>query len=52
MTALHSRAEKSSVEAVPLSSYFGPVRREATVKAEVKFGCVLGQHHLFRFIPG
>jgi hypothetical protein len=42
-TALHSRAEKSTVGALPLSSYFGPVRHEAVIEAEVYF---LGEHHL------
>ena len=27
-TALHSRVEKSTVGALPLNSYFGPVRHE------------------------
>ena len=45
-TDLHSRAEKSNVGAMPLSSYFGPVRREAAIEAEVKFGYFLGEHHL------
>ena len=46
MTALHSRAEESCVGARPLSTYFGPARREATIEAEVKFGYFLGEHHL------
>ena len=45
-TDLHSRAEKSNVVAMHLSSYFSPVRREAAIEAEVKFGYFLGKHHL------
>ena len=45
-TDLHSRAEKSNVVAMHFSSYFSPVRREAAIKAEVKFGYFLGEHHL------
>jgi hypothetical protein len=45
-TALHSRSERSSVGAMPLSSYFGPVRGSAVIEAEVKFGFFLGEHHL------
>ena len=33
-------------ELLPLSSYFGPVRHEAAIEAEVKFGYFLGEHHL------
>ena len=45
-TVLYSRAEKSTVGALPLNSYFGPVRHEAVIEAEVKFGYFLGEHHL------
>ena len=45
-TDLHSRAEKCNVGAMPLSSYFGPVRRKAAIEAEVKFGYFLGEHQL------
>ena len=45
-TALHSRSERSTVGALPLSSYYGPVRKSAVLEAEVKFGYFLGEHHL------
>ena len=45
-TALYSRAEKSAVVMTPLGSYFGPVQRERTIEAEIKFGYFLGEHHL------
>ena len=34
-TALHTRAEKSAVGMIPLGSYFGPVRRERTLKLKL-----------------
>ena len=45
-TAVHSRAESGSSGAMPLQSYFGPIRDESVVSAEVKFGYFLGEHHL------
>ena len=45
-TALHSRSEQSTVGAMPLPSYYDPVRGSAVIEAEVKFGYFLGEHHL------
>ena len=46
-TALHSRSERSTIGAMPLSSYYGQsVRGSAVTEAEVKFGYFLGEHHL------
>ena len=46
MTALPSQAEKATVGVMPLSYYFGRVRRETTIEAEIKFAYFLREHHL------
>ena len=46
-TALHSRSERSTVGAMPLSLYYGQsFRGPAVTEAKVKFGYFLGEHHL------
>ena len=44
--SVHSLSEKGCVGVMPLQSYFGPIRDESFVSAEVKFGYFLGKHHL------
>ena len=51
-TRLHSQAEKSSVGALSLSSYFEPVKHEAVIEVKVKFGYLLGEHHLALCLAG
>ena len=45
-TSVHSKAQQGTSGIRPLHSYFGPVRHEKIIEAEVKFGYFLGEHHL------
>ena len=45
-TKLHTHSEKDSVGVLPLQSYFGPIREESVIHAEVLFAYFLGEHHL------
>ena len=43
---LHKHSEKDGVGVLPLQSYFGPIREESVIHAEVLFTYFLGEHHL------
>ena len=45
-TKLHKHSEKDGVGVLPLQSYFGPIREESVIRAEVLFAYFLGEHHL------
>ena len=46
-TALHGWCDRASSSCMSLQSYLsGPTRAMAVVEAEVKFGYMLGEHHL------
>ena len=45
-TTVHTKAHQGTSGIKPLYSYFGPVRNEEVIVAEVKFGYFLGEHHL------
>lgn len=46
-TALHGRCDRAGSSCMNLQSYFsGPPRAASIVEAEVKFGYMLGEHHL------
>ena len=45
-TTVHTKAHQGTSGIKPLHSYFGPVRNEDVIVAEVKFGYFLGEHHL------
>ena len=44
-TKLHKHSEKDSVGVLPLQSYFGTIREESVIHAEVLFAYFLGEHH-------
>ena len=49
-TKLHKHSERDGVGVLPLQSYFGPIREESVIRAEVLFAYFLGEHHLaFQF---
>ena len=43
---LHIHSEKDGVGVLPLQSYFGPIREESVIYAEVLFAYFLGEYHL------
>ena len=43
---LHKHSEKDGVGVLPLQSYFGPIREESVIRAEVLFAYFFGEHHL------
>ena len=43
---LHKHSEKDGVCVLPLQSYFGPIREEFVIHAQVLFAHLLGAHHL------
>ena len=45
-TKLHKHSEKDGVGVLPLQSYFGPIREESVIRAEVLITYFLGEHHL------
>ena len=45
-TNVHTTSQQGTSGTKPLHSYFGPVRNESVIEAEVKFGFFLGEHHL------
>ena len=45
-TKLHEHSGKGGVGILPLQSYFGPIREESVICAEVPFAYFLGEHHL------
>ena len=45
-TKLHKHSEKDGVGVLPLPSYFGSIREESVIHAEVLFAYFLGEHHL------
>ena len=45
-TKLHKHSEKDGVVVLPLQSYFGPIREEYVIRAEVSFAYFLGEDHL------
>ena len=45
-TKLHKHSEKDGVGVLPLQSYFGPIREQSVIRAEVLFAYFLGEHHL------
>ena len=44
-TKLHKHSEKYGVGVLPLQSYFGPIREESVILAEVLLAYFLGEHH-------
>ena len=44
-TKLHKHSEKVGVGVLPLQFYFGPIREESVIRAEVLFAYFLGEHH-------
>ena len=42
----YTHSEEDGVGVLPLQSYFGPIREESVVHAEVLFAYFLGEHHL------
>ena len=45
-TKLHKLSEKDGMGVLPPQSYFGPIREESVIHAEVLFAYFLGEHHL------
>ena len=45
-TKLYKHSEKDGVGVLPLQSYFGPIREESVIRAEVLFTYFLGERHL------
>ena len=45
-TKLHKHSEKDGVGVLPLQSYFGTIREESVIRAEVLFIYFLGEYHL------
>ena len=45
-TKLHKHSEKDGVGVLPLQSYFGPIREESVIHAEVLLAYFLREHHL------
>ena len=45
-TYLHIKSQQGFSGIRPLHSYFGPIRKESVIMAEIKFGYFLGEHHL------
>lgn len=45
-TNVHTKSQQGTSGMKPLHSYFGPVRNESVIEAEVKFGFFVGEHHL------
>ena len=43
---LHKHSERDGVGVLPLQYYFGPIREESVIRAEVLFAYFLGEHHL------
>ena len=43
---LHKHSERDGVGVLPLQSYFGPIREESVIRAEVLFTYFLREHHL------
>ena len=44
-TRSHKHSEKDGVGVLPLQSYFGPIREESVIRAEILFAYFLGEHH-------
>ena len=42
-TKLHKHTEKDGMDVLPLQSYFGPIREESVIRAEVLFAYFLGE---------
>ena len=45
-TKLYKHSEKDGVGVLPLQSYFGPIREEFVIRAEVLFAYFFGEHLL------
>ena len=45
-TKLHKPSEKNGVDVLPLQSYFGTIREESVIHAEVVFAYFLEEQHL------
>ena len=45
-TKLHKYSEKDGLCVLPLQSYFGPIKEEFVIHAELLFAYFLGEYHL------
>ena len=45
-TTVHTKAHQGTLGIKPLHTYFGLVRNDEVVEAEIKFGYFIGEHHV------